>query len=113
MINNLISGVNPLGNDTATGGAIALLSILMVFVILLCIVLITEGISKIIEVVEKKTIPAMSEEVTQTVSSPVVSSASRLDLNDEDATVAALIASIEYRNEVKKNVRVVSIREVK
>ena len=111
MINNLISGINPLGNDASTGGAIALLSILMVFVILLCIILITEVISKIIEAIEKKTIPAMKEEVVNEPA-PVVAG-SRLDLNDEDATVAALIASIEYRNEVKKNVRVVSIREVK
>ncbi len=36
-----------------------------------------------------------------------------LDLNDEDATVAALVASIDYRNKTKKNIRVVSIREVK
>lgn len=36
-----------------------------------------------------------------------------LNLEDEDATVAALIASIDYRNEVKKDVRVVSVREVR
>ena len=39
-------------------------------------------------------------------------SASPLDLNDEDATVASLIAAIECRNEYKKNVRVVSVRKV-
>jgi len=35
-----------------------------------------------------------------------------LDINDEDATVASLIAAIECRNEFKKNVRVVSVRRV-
>jgi len=35
-----------------------------------------------------------------------------LDLNDEDATVAALIASIECRNQYHKNVKVVSVRKV-
>ena len=37
---------------------------------------------------------------------------SPLDLNDEDATVASLIAAIECRNESKKNVRIVSVRKV-
>ncbi len=37
----------------------------------------------------------------------------RLDLNDEDAVVASLIASIDYREQTHKNVRVVSIREVR
>ena len=35
-----------------------------------------------------------------------------LDLEDEDATVACLIAAIECREETKKNVRIVSVREV-
>ena len=52
-----------------------------------------------------------SEEEQQTQS--VTESVSRLDLNDEDAVVASLIASIEYRNEVKKDVRIVSVREVR
>ena len=43
----------------------------------------------------------------------VTPSVEHLDLNDEDATVAALVASIDYRNKTKKNIRVVSIREVK
>ena len=37
---------------------------------------------------------------------------SSLDTADEDAVVASLIASIEAHNETKKNVRVVSVREV-
>lgn len=40
-------------------------------------------------------------------------SVSPLDPNDEDAVVASLIASIECHNETKKNVRVVSVREVR
>lgn len=42
----------------------------------------------------------------------VENSVSPLDLNDEDATVAALVASIECRNEFKKNVKVISVRKV-
>lgn len=36
-----------------------------------------------------------------------------LDPDDEDAVVASLIASIEYHNETQKNVRVVSVREIR
>ena len=39
-------------------------------------------------------------------------SANPLNLDDEDAVAASLIASIEYHNETHKNVRVVSVREV-
>ena len=43
---------------------------------------------------------------------PVLRSVTPLNLNDEDATVACLIAAIECRNECHKNVRIVSVREV-
>lgn len=35
-----------------------------------------------------------------------------LDTNDEDATVACLIASIDARQETKKNMQVVSVRRI-
>lgn len=35
-----------------------------------------------------------------------------LDINDEDATVASLVAAIECRNEFKKNVQVISVRRI-
>lgn len=47
----------------------------------------------------------VEETKVENVSSP-------LDLNDEDATVACLIAAIECRNEFKKNVQVVNVRKV-
>lgn len=50
------------------------------------------------------------EEVKETKVQTVA--ASPLDLNDEDATVASLVAAIECRNEYKKNVQVISVRKV-
>jgi len=35
------------------------------------------------------------------------------DIKDEDMMVAALVASIEYYEETKENVRVISIKEIK
>ena len=44
--------------------------------------------------------------------SEVKTNAAPLDLNDEDALVASMIASIELRNETHKNVQVLSVRKV-
>ena len=35
-----------------------------------------------------------------------------LDLSDENALVACLTAAIDYREETKKNIRIISVREV-
>lgn len=92
--------------DFVTGGIVAVVSILMVFLILVLIIFLTELVAKAMGSDEEK-----EETVVETKA--VTPSVERLDLNDEDATVAALVASIDYRNKTKKNIRVVSIREVK
>ncbi len=92
--------------DFVTGGIVAVVSILMVFLILVLIIFLTELVAKAMGNDEEK-----EETVVETKA--VTPSVEHLDLNDEDATVAALVASIDYRNKTKKNIRVVSIREVK
>lgn len=92
--------------DFVTGGIVAVVSILMVFLILVLIIFLTELVAKAMGNDEEK-------EETVVENKAVVPSVEHLDLNDEDATVAALVASIDYRNKTKKNIRVVSIREVK
>ena len=52
------------------------------------------------------------KEETEEEAKPVKDVANPLDINDEDALVASLIAAIECRNETNKNVRIVSIREI-
>lgn len=92
--------------DFVTGGIVAVVSILMVFLILVLIIFLTELVAKAMGNDEKK-------EETVVKTKAVTPSVEHLDLNDEDATVAALVVSIDYRNKTKKNIRVVSIREVK
>ena len=92
--------------DFVTGGIVAVVSILMVFLILVLIIFLTELVAKAMGNDEEK-----EETVVETKA--VTPSVEHLDLNDENATVAALVASIDYRNKTKKNIRVVSIREVK
>lgn len=98
MINGNLSGAAAYG----TGGIIALLSIAMVFVVLIVIIVLTEIISKFAGKDEEKQVVPSSKVVAQS-----------LNLDDEDATVACLVASIAMREETKKNVQVVSVREVK
>ncbi|HPW53151.1 MAG TPA: hypothetical protein PLI19_06735 [Erysipelotrichaceae bacterium] len=53
----------------------------------------------------KKEKDSQSEQTSEIEATP-------LDLSDEDAVVASLIASIDYYNEIKKDVRVISVRRV-
>ena len=53
---------------------------------------------------QKQEVETTSDEVSREVSP--------LDVNDEDAVVASLIAAIECRNEYHKNVQVISVRKV-
>lgn len=89
----------------ADGAVIALLSIVMVFVVLIVIIILTDLISKLAGKDDNA-----QEEITstQTLSS---APASPLNINDEDAMVACLVASIDYRNETKKNIQVISVKE--
>ena len=89
------------------GAAIAIISILMVFVILLLIIILTELVTKVAG--KNKTV----EVQTNTAAVVHSSVSSKLNVNDEDAVVASIVASIDYRNETKKNIQVISIREVK
>jgi len=103
-MNSIIDG-SQVGNYS-TGASVALLSIVMVFLILLLIIIICELAGKAIE---KASANESKVEETSTVTNRVINA---LDLNDEDATVACLIASIDMRNEIKKNVKVISVRRI-
>ena len=92
--------------DYLTGGIVAIVATIMVFIILILIIFLTELVAKALKGKEEK----LEENVVTPVTSNTVT---RLDLNDENATVAALVASIDYRLKNKTDVRVVSIREVK
>ena len=77
------------------GGGAILLAIILAIVIVISLV--------------RKSKPKQVKEVIQEANNVETTP---LDLNDEDATIACLIASIECRNEFKKNVRVVSVRRI-
>lgn len=87
------------------GGIIALVCIAIVFIMLALL----WGITSLFRFIAPK---PKKEEV---VNEPVVESKpfTMADITDEDMMVAALVATIDYHNEIKEDVRVVSIKEIR
>ncbi len=113
-MNTLLLSSKPLvdGNGTSLsdGGIISILAVCLVFTILAIIIGITFFAGKTIEKFSIK-----KETITQPITKEVVDSDNKIDVNldDEDAVVALLVASIDYRNEIKKDFKVKSIKEIK
>ncbi|MBO4217798.1 MAG: OadG family protein [Clostridia bacterium] len=103
-MNVLLSVVSGSGSDLGQGGIIALLSILLVFLMLALIVLITWLVFIAIGKFTGKAKPP----VVPVTAAPAPAPAELT----EDAIAAALVASIDYRNETKKDIKVISIKEI-
>lgn len=105
----LLSLIDGSQKNLGQGGLISILSILLVFAILAIIIAITFFVGKGIEKYSLKTVSENQSVAKQ----PQIEQKQNVDLSDEDAVVAALVASIDYRNEIKKDIKVVSIKEIK
>ncbi len=95
-------------NGLLDGALVALMTMVFVFLILAVIVLITYYVGKGINKASEK---ASSKKVIEKVAQPTTNTP--LDLTDEDAVVASLVASIDYRAKTKKDIKVVSIKEIR
>ena len=80
----------------------ALIAILMVFAILVLIIFCVN----LLKLVNKKDV---KEEITEKNPQKVLTIE---DITDEDMMAAALIATIDYASETKKDVRLVSIKQI-
>ena len=78
---------------------VALIAILLVFFVLAVIIFITWVLQKGMEIINAKTNILPREE-------------NKLLSEDENAVVAALVATTEYYRETGKNVRIVSIKRI-
>lgn len=109
MINAILDG-----NKTYAWGESAIaavVAIVLVFVVLLLIIGLTYLIFKLLGYFEiKKEIDEMKK--SQSSKESVIAPAT-LDENDEDMVAAVLVATIDYRNEVNKDVKLVSVKEIK
>ena len=99
--------------DFGNGAIGAILSILIVFTVLLIIIGITTLIFKILGLFEMKAEIDKYKQEKQNSNSDDKKSFVNIDTNDDDLMAAILVATIDYRQEVKQDVRVVSVREVK
>ena len=89
----------------------AVVAILMVFLILGAIILITHLVFKALGYLDlKKEIDGVkkAQKPQETPAKPT-----QFNENDEDMVAAVLVATIDYRNEINKDVRLVSVKEIK
>ena len=94
--------------DFGNGAIVCLVAIIIVFTVLLVIIAASALVSKLIErFVKEEAKPVLKNNPT------VRNDSIAIDINDEDMMAAILVATIDYRNEIKKDVKVISVREVK
>ena len=94
-----------------TFGEGAIVTVVCVAIVFLMLALLC-GITSLIKVVNKK------EQKVEEKAQPVLVTEPKQvftmnDIKDDDMMAAALVATIDYHNETKKDVRVVSIKEIK
>lgn len=107
----LLALINGKENGLGDGALISVLAILLVFSILAIIIVITYVIGKAIEKNSPKNTETKKE--TAITSAPQQTNKVAVDLNDEDAVVAMLVASIDYREKTKKDFKVISVKEIR
>ncbi|CDC42146.1 unknown [Firmicutes bacterium CAG:449] len=93
------------------GAILSLVSILMVFAILLIIIGITSLVFKIVRMFEEREKEKNAIVTNEKVSSTPVTKS--VEIVDDDMMAAVLVATIDYQSEIKKDVRLISVREVK
>ncbi|MBE6133992.1 MAG: hypothetical protein E7178_04930 [Erysipelotrichaceae bacterium] len=89
----------------------AVVAILMVFLILGAIILITHLVFKALGYIDlKKEIDAAKKPVKV---EEIAAKPTQFNENDEDMVAAVLVATIDYQNEIKQDVKLVSVKEIK
>ena len=89
----------------------AVVAILMVFVILLLIIAITHLVFKALGYLDLKKEIDKAKKAENVDKNEVIPSS--FNENDEDMVAAVLVATIDYQNEIKQDVKLVSVKEIK
>lgn len=84
---------------------------LIVFAVIALIIFGAYWISNLMDKFEDKKEP--QKDTKSNTTSPKIHHQKNTNITDDDMMAAVLVATIDYRNEVKKDVRLVSVREVK
>ena len=97
--------------DWGNAAIASICSILLVFLVLIIIIALTHLIFKLLGYIDlKKEIDEKKK--GQTSANNTVNN-SVFDENDEEMVAAVLTATIDYRNECKQDVKLVSVKEIK
>lgn len=108
FLENAAGDVASKGNITFTESlVITAVCVLIVFLMLIILALFVSAF-KLLKGKEKPVV----EKVAQPVEYSQPSSLKLEDIKDEDMMVAALVATIDYHEETKQDVRVVSIKQI-
>ena len=107
---NILAIMDGTQRNFGEGAIVCLTAILIVFAVLLIII----GASSLISLIINKFSKSKKENKVATVTNnPSESKSLSINVEDEDMMAAILVATIDYRNEIKKDVKVISVREVK
>ena len=85
---------------------VSLVAIILVFAVLLIII----GAVKVMQITYDKL--GKKEKQTQVNAAPVVQAPKSVEIVDEDMMVAALIATIDYKEETKQDAKLKSIKRI-
>lgn len=88
------------------GFIFTIISVLIVFAVIGGIIFATYGISKLMDRSEE--VPEKKEKPKQVINQP-----KNTNITDDDMMAAVLVATIDFRNEIKEDVRLVNVREIK
>ncbi|MDD6302123.1 MAG: OadG family transporter subunit [Bacillales bacterium] len=116
IINNELTSTDRLADQTmdlGTGALYAVISILMVFAILLIIIGVTTLVFKITGLWSIKKELETKKKEQLSIKDPIQEEIKPIEITDEDMMAAVLVASIDYQNEINKDVRLVSVKEIK
>lgn len=115
MIYAVLDGSKDAYTDSSVWGnsaIAAIVAILMVFLILIIIIGITYLIFKLLGYFELK---KQLDEQKENNAKPeqIAAKPAEFDTNNEDMVAAVLVATIDYQNEIKQDVKLVSVKEIK
>lgn len=102
------------GDEVKIGESIliSIISIVIVFAVLFLIIIIIELLQKLIFAKQKPEANKVEASKASTKQVAKKDVTNNTEIKDEDMMVAALIATIDYANETKQDVRLVSIKQI-
>ncbi|MFA6667479.1 MAG: OadG family protein [Bacilli bacterium] len=106
MLNTIIATQISVGD----AAIYSLLSIVLVFAILLILIGVTALLFKWINMIDARKGKVL---VDKDGKEDAVIENKPVEIKDDDMMVAVLVASIDYREEIKKDVKLVSVKEIK